>query len=482
MSSFDDLAKKYEKKQRVHDVLFEMIESVLKSGEALNEQEDTLPAGSEKFPIPKLRITEAWGVPESGDREIIEKYSRNIPGATLGEKLRYLASVVNGEIVLGDVKNILSTLVMIEVLSTILADFTESAGGFIFEGFLAGLFGDNSVQITDVGDDTGEATGKPITDVVLGNREYSLKLLGQTTGVKGSFRNMVEHFRSRDHIVYLDARRVDKDQGLEFGEFTITLENFTDIFVTPLLRTVYKKEPDKISDPEKFQELLRGLTQDARAIKRIEFGKKGIIPSRSSQNVFDFSPTTGGDVDLEEAKLTGGGMQELISLVINMDTDLLKDFGPFEITYAESRFEGTKAEKLFGSFAIVQQLQRAIESGDKETIIRSLMETPGYKGKEQFEFTREQAESITNFEVIAVLPLGRDTLARAWTNNAELLNRTIAPVYRFLGQFDTNITNYFTGQGGEDERKSHAIAATTDVEGLKQATEEAISAISDKER
>ena len=101
---------------------------------------------------------------------------------------------------------------------------------------------------------------------------------------------------------------------------------------------------------------------------------------------------------------------------------------------------------------------------------------------QQFEFTREQAESITNFEVIAVLPLGRDTLTRAWTNNAELLNRTIAPVYRFLGQFDTNITNYFTGQGGEDERKSHAIAATSDVEGLKQATEEAISAISDKER
>ena len=40
------------------------------------------------------------------------------------------------------------------------------------------------------------ATGKPITDVRLGGKEYSLKLLGQKTGVKGSFVNMVEHFKS----------------------------------------------------------------------------------------------------------------------------------------------------------------------------------------------------------------------------------------------------------------------------------------------
>ena len=32
--------------------------------------------------------------------------------------------------------------------------FTEAAGGFIFEGFLAGLFGEGSVQITDVEDET----------------------------------------------------------------------------------------------------------------------------------------------------------------------------------------------------------------------------------------------------------------------------------------------------------------------------------------
>jgi len=480
MSGFDDLVERYREKSKVQDILFEMIESVLKNGEHLLEQ-DEQPAGAEKFAIPKLRITEAWGEPESVDREIIEKYSRNVPGATLTEKLRHLSGVVSGEVQVGDVSGILSTLVMIEVLSTILADYTESAGGFIFEGFLAGLFGDSSVQVTDVGDSTGEATGKPITDVILGDKHYSLKLLGQATEVKGSFFNMVEHFKAEDHVAYLDARRVGKDQGLEFGEFLITRDNFLEIFVTPFLKQVYKKEPETFESAEDFQNLLKSLIQDTMAIKKISLGKPGVIPSRPKEKTFEFSPAKGAAVELEEAKLSGEGMQSLLGAVINMDTELLQGFGPFTIVYAEAKFEGTKAEKLFGSMAVVDQLQRAIESGNKQEIIKSLMITPGYQNREQFLFTRGQAESIANFQVIATLPLGRDALEKAWSHYAELLNSTIAPVYKFLGQFDSNITNYFTGQG-EGERKLHAIAAKADIDGLKEATDEAVSTISGAEK
>ena len=217
--------------------LLEMVEQAMDMDVPLLREDaprTAAPAGADKFPLPKLRITEAWGAPESDDREIIEKYSKNIPGTTLQEKLQYLADIIEGKIVLHDVQPIISTLVMIEVLSTILADFTESAGGFIFEGFLAGLFGGQSVQVTDVSGDEADASGKPITDVRLGGKEYSLKLLGQKTGVKGSFKNMVEHFKSgKDHVVYLDARRVGKTEGLEFGEFTITLGNFLDVFFKP---------------------------------------------------------------------------------------------------------------------------------------------------------------------------------------------------------------------------------------------------------
>jgi hypothetical protein len=138
-----------------------------------------------------------------------------------------------------DIPEILSTMVVTEVLDAILKDFTESAGGFIFEGFLAGLLGGKQIQDTgdlEAGVATGEVAGKPITDIQVGDRHYSLKLLGEKTGVKGSFKNMVEHFRSTPHIVYLDARRTG--DGLVLGEFEITLKNFYDVFVEPFLKEV----------------------------------------------------------------------------------------------------------------------------------------------------------------------------------------------------------------------------------------------------
>jgi hypothetical protein len=474
--------------------LLEMVEKAMDAdAPLLREDAQSLPAGAKKFPLPKLRITEAWGRAEGGDREIIEKYSRNIPGDTLQAKLQYLTDVIEGNIVLHDVQPIISTLVMIEVLSTILADYTESGAGFIFEGFLAGLFGDQSVQVTDVSGDEAGATGKPITDVRLGGKEYSLKLLGPATEVKGSFKNMVEHFKSgKTHVVYLDARRINKTEGLEFSEFLITLDNFLEVFVTPFLHQVEKKETETYKDAAEFQALLKRLQQDKMAVKRIQFAnptktwkketglETGFLPGDPDQYIFEFSPTATPPA-LQELKLNGDGMSSLVSRIIEMDPEQLQPYGHptgFKIRYTEARFEGTKAEKLFGSMAVVQQLQRAIDGGNREEILKSLMKTPGYGHEhrvEQFVFTPSQTEKIGGFKVIAKLPLGQAALQKAWMNYAELLNTTIAPVYQFLGMYDESITNYFTGEG--DNRNAEATKAVSAAEGLRAATDEAVAVI-----
>ena len=423
--------------------LLEMVEQAMDADvPLLREDAPRAPAGADKFPLPKLRITEAWGAPESDDREIIEKYSKNIPGTTLQEKLQYLADIIEGKIVLHDVQPIISTLVMIEVLSAILADFTESAGGFIFEGFLAGLFGGQSVQITDVGDDTGEATGKPITDVVLGDKEYSLKLLGQRTVVKGSFRNLVEHFKSSDHVIYLDARRLGKTEGLEFGEFTITLDNFLDVFFKP-----FAKIKKKVTTAPTAKVLLNRINSLGDQIFKIKSSKR-----LGSRSVFSVE-------DIEQ-----------------IDPGQLAQMAPFDVHYSEESFAGsTKAKKLFGTGRQFNEVAEAIESGNREAIFTALEATPGYQKPEQFIFTRQQAESIKGFEVIAVLPLGDEALKKAWMNYAELLNSTIAPVYRFLGIYDESITNYFTGEG--DNRNSEAGNAVSAAEDLRKATDEAVAVI-----
>ena len=182
MDAFDKLVAKHFPQAGPLQVLMEMVEKELDgfvpSNKVLQEQKE----GQEvKIFLPTIKNTEDWGkVSKEGvpteDRQIIEMYTKNIKGSTVADKINYLNAMIAGEQKDAKLKDILGTLVVLEVLSNILEEFTESAGGFIFEAFLAGLFGGQSVQIIEPEGESA-ALGKPITDVVLSGREYSLKLL-----------------------------------------------------------------------------------------------------------------------------------------------------------------------------------------------------------------------------------------------------------------------------------------------------------------
>ncbi len=451
--------------------------------EVISEQEvDASETEDINISFPKIRISENFGKVGTEDRAIIEKFARNIPGATLEAKIAALNDVLTTVKEDASVGELLSTMVMCEILSAIITNFTESAGGFIFEGFLAGLFGGKSVQIVSPEDIEGmAAAGKPITDVVLNDRHYSLKLLGQTTGVKGSFRNMVEHFKVIDHIVYLDARRVAKDQGLEFGEFEITLENFLDVFVNPFLKTITVKEPTVKTDAREFKQYISALVKNKQAIKGIKTTKQ--IPGLPS-NDFVFSPSQGEQLEEKRMRVNAVDMNKVINTILNMPTEELAEYGPtFEVKYAEAKFEGTKAAKLFGSYAIVQQLQRAIESGDREKILASLEKTPGYTEPQQFEFTRTQAEEIKNFKTIGTLMIGPKYMKKAFANYATTLREVISPVYEQLQLFTDNINDYFLGvtnEGASQDRKQYALNAIENANNLETATNNAVEKIESK--
>jgi hypothetical protein len=464
-----------ENKEKPFDLLAE-IERRLR----LKEDEDAVVSPTEKIDIklPVLKISEAWGRTGNTDREIIESFASKIQGASLEQKLASLNGILDGKGVDKDVSGLLSTMMICEILSSILRDFTESAGGFIFEGFLAGLFGGKSVQITKPEDIEGmDAAGKPITDVVLNDRHYSLKLLGQTTGVKGSFKNMVEHFNAIDHVVYLDARRIGGDKGLEFGEFEITLPGFLDVFVTPFLKQVTTKGV-KIENAAEFKKLLQQLSSEGKPVKKIRFGKKGFVPGR---NVADFKyspqePSFLTEEVLQEIRTSGEDLKRILGRAVQMEDEELQQFGPFMVDHADRKFEGTKAEKLFGSMAVVDILKRTIESGDKDAIIRSLRETDGYQKTQQFEFTRQQAEEIANFRVVGTLMVGEERMKGVWKAYAKTLQEVINPVYGNLQEFTNNINAYLLGTGGGD-RKSRGQQALQDAEQLKVATDAAIKIV-----
>jgi len=481
----DNFLKPHAKQIQLND-LFRLIQEAkfFNEDKPLTEEGDTnVDPGEEKtfdITFPKIRITEDFGKMGTEDRAIIEKFTKNIVGNTLEEKIVTLNSILTDKKEGATIGDILSTMVVCEILSAIITNFTESAGGFIFEGFLAGLFGGKSVQITSPEDIPGmEAAGKPITDVILGDRHYSLKLLGQTTGVKGSFRNMVEHFKSVDHVVYLDARRVDKDQGLEFGEFTITLDNFLDVFVDPFLSQVTIKEPVTVESAAEFKQLLNSLIKNGQAIKIIKTGGK--IPEFNGATVFKYSPMADDKLSsLNEILTSASDLNKIIGFLFNMSEEELQAYAPFQVKYAESKFEGTKAQKLFGSYAIVEQLKRAIDNNNHEEILRSLEMTPGYEESQQFEFTRRQAEEIANFKIIGTLMIGERYMKETYALYADLLMRTISPIYEQLQLFTNNINDYFLGVSDEladQGRKQYAMNAIDNAGELAVATNAAVEEI-----
>jgi len=416
----------------------------------LKEQED-ISVEEIKLGLPKLRISEDWGKPDSGDRQIIQRFSASVTGDTLEEKLLNVNNIATGEVQLASVGQILGTMVVVEVLSAILAQFTEAAGGFIFEGFLAGLFGKDSVQITDVEEDDG-ATGKPITDVELGGKEYSLKLLNPTTQVKGSWTNMVEHFAGeRDHVVYLDARRSGSgaSDSLRFSEFTITLVNFLDVFYKPFVK--YAKKSMKVKNKEQLISYLEELGDQ---VWKVRFDDKVGLGSRRA---------------FEKEMLT----TTLPELISNRE-----ELPSAEIFYSEESYNKNKTlKKLFGTALKFNEVREAIEGGNKEEIIAVLKTTAGYVNSEQFIFTHNQTKKIANEKEIAFLNLGDEQLKKTWIIYGDILRKTITPVYTFLGRFNENVSKYFMGTEDGDPRKQHAMAAKQDLDLLKQATDEAISAV-----
>jgi len=452
------LKEEYIKKERtiVPQTLMEIIEEVMETvGDLGVLQEMAKTAGGEDIRdlLPTLKITEDWGKLGKRDRDIIENFTARLGGeeTSIKTKIEMLNQIIVGNNPATSIADILTTMMVVETLSAILREFTEPAGGFIFEGFIAGLFGGKSVQITkpeDIAQATGQevsALGKPITDVVLAGRHYSLKLLGPGTAVAGSFRNMVEHFAEIDHVTYLDARR--EGHNLEFSEFDITLPTFLETFYDPFVR--YAKKTKPVPTARKLRNQVNSLGDKLFAIK-----------------VSSKLPGSTKSVIVPEQ------FEELLNLP-NLD-----QYGPFEIRYSEERFSG-KVKQYYGNARIFNAVQAAIESGDNDATLKALRATPAYgPNPEQFMLTRDQTKKIKSYRELGTLLLGDEALQKTWLAYGGRLMETIGPVYRALNSFTSNVNSYFlSAPSKEQSRTDYGRQAIGDAQTLKVSTDEAVTAM-----
>ena len=204
---------------------------------SLNEQEEA----KAKTPpledwLPTIKITENWGKERSRSREQLKLFINQVDKATRGAdtfegRVESLASFIRDEACPKSIAKTFARLMMLDLLVTVAGEFTESAGGFIFEALSAALAGYKGKQVTDrLPDGT-----LPIVDFTDGEIPYSLKLLtgdpedrgrsGQSGETKGSVNNLLSHLvlDKSGYVRYIVAYR-DAD-NLTFVGFDITGDN-----------------------------------------------------------------------------------------------------------------------------------------------------------------------------------------------------------------------------------------------------------------
>ncbi len=235
MSGFDKVAEIYEKKTPFQDMLFEMIEQTQEGSPLIGEKEE---GGrfSITVDLPSMTPSEAWGDPNSQDRDQILKIFSVVRG---GRDMKAKLQDINNFLDPKAAKRrrspgvIINMMMVVEALQATLNDFNESAAGFVFEGFMAALTGGKQIA--------GKVGGTlPIEDFVAfsdygeGARvPVSLKLLALEGVTKGSYTNIVDYLlvRGEAAIKYLIAFKYTPGANvdeLQFWEFEVNRSNFVE--------------------------------------------------------------------------------------------------------------------------------------------------------------------------------------------------------------------------------------------------------------
>jgi len=191
-------------------------------------------SGKVSITLPKFRISEQWGEPGSEDRQIIEMFTSQIKGANLQEKIKSLQDFVIGCdekcASTKDVSEILGSLVFLDALASVIYDFNDKTGGFLFESIVAALLGGSARQVPTPG-----GPNQPIEDLLdSDDTPLSLKFLfyGGNKKVGGSIRNAnvaVEKYKQPIKYIVATKNRVHKTGevlSIDFHIFTMGNKNY----------------------------------------------------------------------------------------------------------------------------------------------------------------------------------------------------------------------------------------------------------------
>ena len=180
--------------------------------------------------LPKFSPTENWGDPASLERGQVNQIFRAIGGgASLPEKLAFIKRLQEPDNNISSPRRVISTLIVLEALNATINSFGASTAGFVFEGFLAALLGGKQEA------EVSEKGNLPIQDIIAfteygsANVPMSLKLLKNTTDVKGSYTNLIDALNEFQEMVYVVVYKEGGDREvseIDMRQFVFRRDNF----------------------------------------------------------------------------------------------------------------------------------------------------------------------------------------------------------------------------------------------------------------
>ena len=180
--------------------------------------------------LPKFTPTEAWGDPDSIERQQITKLFNAIGGGrSIEGKLKFLQRIVAEDSKIRSPRRIISSIIILECLKAVINSFNASSAGFVFEGFLSALLqGSQESEVSAKGN-------LPIQDLIAFSDSdkpvpISLKLLNKTTNIEGSYTNLVDGLDEFGEMVYIVARK--DGEAIAIEKFRFDQNNFIDALST----------------------------------------------------------------------------------------------------------------------------------------------------------------------------------------------------------------------------------------------------------
>lgn len=361
--------------------------------------------------LPKFTPTEAWGDPNSMDRQQVNKIFRSISsGASIQARIDGINKFLTPESAAKktSVNSIINHLIIVESLRACVRNFGASSAGFVFEAFIAALTS-GSQQSDKVGGTL------PIEDIVAfstvsgKSAPLSLKLLSGSTQVKGSYTNLIDYLFFRNN-----------EPGASVGYLVAYKDSATDVSSIRLELFYINRE--------NLPEFIRQSTKGGHALMSTE-----------------------KESEYKKA-LASGDYEEAGKVLIGTKG------------YAAAGAGNKKKED--GAENSLDESGALGEFHEREKALMLLISEGKGKGGAQFSITQDRITKLNTHEKLGTLNFGDENFYKIATICSEKVGDKVKNVLGSVKNMTNNINGYFT-----EKSRSEAISSGSEaISDAKQLT------------